>query len=138
MEEEKVLKTLRERFEKEPFAKKFGIEIIELKNGYASVSMDVKPDMDNIFNMAHGGAVFSVIDAAFELAGNSSGVMSVALSMNVSYTRAAGAGDVLKAEAIEANSTRRTGLFEKQPYMPSIATSRSFQGSGHLQLPTGL
>jgi acyl-CoA thioesterase len=110
--DDKVIEVLRERFENEPYAKKFGIKIIDLKEGYSLVEMAVTGDMDNIFNMAHGGAVFSVIDAAFELAGNSGGVVSVALSMNVSYTRPAKAGDILQAEAKETNSTRKTGLYE--------------------------
>jgi acyl-CoA thioesterase len=108
----RVLEVLRQRFEQEPYAKKFGIKIIDLKEGYSLVEMVVAEDMENIFNMAHGGAVFSVIDAAFELAGNSGGDISVALSMNVSYTRPAKAGDTLRAEAIETNSTRKTGLYE--------------------------
>ena len=62
-----VLEVLRERFESEPYAKKFGIKIIDLKEGYSLVEMEVTPDMDNIFNMAHGGAVFSVIDGLLYL-----------------------------------------------------------------------
>jgi acyl-CoA thioesterase len=107
-----VLKVLRERFQEEPYARKFGIKILDLKVGYALVEMQIREDMENIFNMAHGGAIFSLMDAAFELAGNSGGVVSVALNMSTTYTRPAKTGDVLKAEARETNSTRRTGLYD--------------------------
>jgi len=112
MDEEKVLAVLRERFEAEPYAKRFGISLLELETGKAVVEMRVTEEMNNIFEMAHGGAVFSLVDAAFELAGNSRGMVSVALSMNVSYTYPAKAGDTLRAEAVETNSTRKTGLYE--------------------------
>lgn len=107
-----AIKVLKEQFAKERYARNFGISIIDLKEGYALVEMVVTEDMENIFSMAHGGAIFSVIDAAFELAGNSGGIVSVALNMNVSYTAPAKVGDTLRAEAKEANSTRKTGLYE--------------------------
>jgi len=47
--------------------------------------MTFTPDMENMFGMAHGGAIFSLIDAAFEVASNSHGTMAVALNMNVYY-----------------------------------------------------
>ncbi len=112
MDEEKVIAVLRERFENEAYAKKFGISLVELKTGKAVVEMCVTEDMNNIFDMAHGGAVFSIIDAAFELAGNSRGIISVALNMNISYTYPAKAGDILRGEAVETNSTRKTGLYD--------------------------
>lgn len=107
-----IIDSLMVRFKSEPFARLFGIRIIELENGRALVEMDIKPDMENIFNMAHGGAVFALIDSAFELAGNSGGIISVALNMEIAYTKTAKAGDRLRAEAVEINTTRKTGLYD--------------------------
>ncbi len=107
-----VIEILKERFEAEPFAKKLGIRLLELKEGYALVEMKVSEEHENIFGYAHGGAIFALIDAAFELASNSRGIVSVALSMNVTYTSPAKQGDVLRAEAREINTTRKTGLYE--------------------------
>ncbi len=107
-----VIEILKERFEAEPFAKKLGIRLLELKEGYALVEMKVREEHENIFGYAHGGAIFALIDAAFELASNSRGIVSVALSMNVTYTSPAKRGDVLQAEAREINTTRKTGLYE--------------------------
>jgi len=39
-------------------------------------------------------------------------MVSVALSMSVTYTSPAKRGDVLQGEAREINTTRRTGLYE--------------------------
>ncbi len=111
---EKEIQALKGRFGKEPYAKKLGIKIIEIGEGYAYVEMKVTEQMGNIFGMAHGGALFSLIDAAFELAGNSRGVVSVALNMSVTYTYPARPGDVLRAKTKEINLTRKTGLYEIQ------------------------
>ncbi len=107
-----VIETLKERFEAEPFARGLGIRLLELKEGFARVEMEVKEEHENIFGYAHGGAIFALIDAAFELAGNSRGEVSVALNMNVTYTSPAKRGDLLRAEAKEVNTTRKTGLYE--------------------------
>jgi acyl-CoA thioesterase len=111
MNQEKVIESLKERFREEPFARKFGIRIVDLEPGRAVVEAEITADMENIFGMAHGGAVFALIDAAFELAGNSEGTMSVALNMSIAYTQAVRRGDVIRAEAREVHTTRKTGLY---------------------------
>ncbi len=107
-----VIKILKERFEVEPFARKMGINLKDIKEGYALVEMKVREEHENIFSYVHGGATFALINAAFELAGNSHGTVSVALSMNITYTSPAKQGDVLRAEVKEINTTRRTGLYD--------------------------
>jgi len=96
----------------EPFAQKFGIRLVELKSGYSRVEMSFTPDMENIFGMAHGGAIFALIDTAFETACNSHGTMAVALNVTVNYLAAASPGVKLIAEAREVNLTRKTGNYE--------------------------
>jgi len=96
----------------EPFAQKFGIRLVELKAGYSRVEMNFTADMENIFRMAHGGAIFALIDTAFETACNSHGTMAVALNVTVNYLAAASPGVKLIAEAREVNLTRKTGNYE--------------------------
>ena len=98
--------------EQEPFAGKFNLQLIGLEEGYSKVSMVFTPDMENIFGMAHGGALFALIDEAFETAGNSHGTIAVALNMNISYLAPASPGSTLTAEAKEVNRTNRTALYE--------------------------
>jgi acyl-CoA thioesterase len=100
------------QFEDEPFGKKMGIRLLEVDDGYARVGMHFTPDMENMFGMAHGGAIFSLMDAAFEVASNSHGTMAVALSMNINYLASPAAGTKLIAEAKEINKTRRTAAYE--------------------------
>jgi len=107
-----ALARLRARCKKEPFPGLLGIEVEEVKPGYARVSMQFKPEMQNIFGMLHGGAVFSLLDEAFQLACNARGEVAVAQQVNTYFLAAASPGAHLVAEAKELNATRKTALYE--------------------------
>jgi acyl-CoA thioesterase len=96
----------------EPFARKLDLKLIDLQEGYAKVGMFFTADMENIFGMAHGGALFALIDEAFEIASNSHGTMAVALNMNVNYIATPAKGSYLTAEAKEFNKTRKTATYD--------------------------
>jgi len=98
--------------DREPFAKKFGLRLIDLQEGYSRVEMRFTPDMENIMGMAHGGALFALIDEAFETASNSHGTIAVALNMNITYLSSPAAGSLLTAEAQEVNKTQRTATYD--------------------------
>jgi acyl-CoA thioesterase len=110
--DETVRKALFKRVNEEPFARKMKLKLIELEAGYSVVEMTFTKDMENIFGMAHGGAVFALIDEAFETAGNSHGTVAVALNMNITYTAAPASGARLRAVAKEVNLTRRTATYD--------------------------
>lgn len=100
------------RVAKEPFAEKFGLRLIEIGAGYSRIEMDFTPDMENMFGMAHGGALFALIDEAFETASNSHGTLAVALNMNVSFVAPPAPGSTLVAEAVEIALTRKTATYD--------------------------
>jgi len=110
--DERVREAIFRQVEKEPFRKKFGMKLVALDEGYSRVKMTFTPDMENIFGMAHGGALFALMDEAFETASNSHGTMAVALMMNVTYLSSPSPGSDLAAEAKELNLTNRTALYE--------------------------
>ena len=95
----------------EPYAKTLGLRCCEVRSGYARVEMDVTPAMTNLFGLAHGGAVFSLLDEAFQLACNSHGVSAYALNVSVTYVKGAFPGDHLIAEAKEIALTRKTATY---------------------------
>jgi acyl-CoA thioesterase len=74
--------------------------------------MIVTQEMENMFGIAHGGALFALIDEAFETASNSHGTVAVALSMMVNYIAPAAVGSKLTAEAREFSRTRRTANYD--------------------------
>mgnify|MGYP000893593288 CR=1 FL=1 len=110
--DKKVKQAIFAQIEKEPFGKKFGLTLVDVQDGSARVEMRFTPDMENMFGMAHGGAIFSLMDAAFEVASNSHGTMAVALSMNIHYLASPAKGALLTAEAREINKTKRTAAYD--------------------------
>ncbi len=110
--DEKVKTAIYKAVEAEPFAKKFGLALTALEEGFSRVEMTFTPDMENIFGMAHGGALFALIDEAFETASNSHGTMAVALNMNITYVSSPAPGSRLIAEAKEFSRTSKTASYE--------------------------
>jgi acyl-CoA thioesterase len=111
MMDERVKETIFKKVETEPFAQKFGIRLLDLQEGYSKVEMKLTPDMENLFGMAHGGALFALIDEAFETASNSHGTLAVALNMNITYISPPSPTSRLIAEAREFSRTQRTAVY---------------------------
>ncbi|MBW1979667.1 MAG: PaaI family thioesterase [Deltaproteobacteria bacterium] len=109
--EQTALSRLRRHIQQEPYAASLGIKLRQLEQGRAVVEMTCTAAMENIFQMTHGGAIFSLIDEAFQAACNSHGTVAVALNINVTYHRAAVQGCTLLAEAREVHRTRRTASY---------------------------
>jgi acyl-CoA thioesterase len=109
--ESKVFETLAERVTQEPYAQLLGLKLKEVSEGYALVEMTFREEMRNILGNTHGGAIFSLIDEAFEIASNSHGTVAVALNMNVTYVAPPSPGGVLQAEAKEISLTPRTATY---------------------------
>lgn len=103
-----MIRTVKE----EPFARKLNLELVDIDDGYSVVEMTFTRDVENIFGMAHGGAIFGLIDEAFETAANSHGTVAVALNMNITYTAAPAPGSRLRATARELNLTPRTATYD--------------------------
>ena len=108
----KIKKAIFKQVEREPFAQKFGLTLIDLNEGYSKVEMIFTQDMENIFTMAHGGTLFAIIDEAFETASNSHGTVAVALNMNITYISSPLKGCKLVAEAKELNLTNKTANYD--------------------------
>ena len=110
--DEKLKEAILRKIEKEPFAQKFGIKLLELDEGYSKVEMTFTPDMENFLGMAHGGALFALIDEAFETASNSHGTVAVALNMNITFIASPTPMSRVTAEAREFSRTQRTAVYD--------------------------
>ena len=110
---EDILKVVFEKINAEDsFARQIGMRLIELRPGFARASLSVTGAILNMYQMAHGGAIFSVADQACEAAGNSFGVPAVALQNNLHFITAGRSGDILEATAKVTNRSSRIGLIE--------------------------
>ena len=106
----------------------WGIEIEEVREGYARIAMIVREDMLNGHEIAHGGMIFALADTAFAYACNSRNVSTVAQQASIVFLAQAKAGERLVAEAREQALSGRSGV-----YAVTVATSEGgkiaeFQG----------
>ena len=111
--DQKVRNAIFNAVEKEPFAKALKVNLVELERGYSMVEMKYDPaNMNNIYERAHGGALFGLIDEAFETASQTDGTIAVALNVNVTYVSSPQAGANLRAEAKRVSQTKKTSGYD--------------------------
>ena len=111
--DQKVRDAIFHAVEKEPFAKAMQIRLVELELGFSIVEMIYNPThMNNIFERAHGGALFALIDEAFATASQTDGTIAVALNVNVTYVSSPKAGVRLRAEANRVSRTKKTAGYD--------------------------
>lgn len=99
--------------EAEPLARLFEMQLKKLELGYSVVEMTYDPArMDNIYRRAHGGAVYALIDEAFETSCQTHGSIAVALNVNVTYVASPEPGVRLRAESREKSLTKKTATYD--------------------------
>jgi acyl-CoA thioesterase len=79
------------------------IKILEVKDGYAKMSMTIAKEHTNIHGFTHGGIIFSLADCAFAELTNFGSTKAVAVQVSINFIRPTQAGDTLTAEATRAS-----------------------------------
>ncbi|WP_265109823.1 hydroxyphenylacetyl-CoA thioesterase PaaI [Halosolutus halophilus] len=103
---------IRNHIESDPYCETLGIDLVDLKPGVARTRLEITDDLTNFHGTPHGGAIYSLADAAFAAASNADGETAVALETNISYLEAVEVGTVLTATAEETHDGGRTAEFE--------------------------
>lgn len=111
------------------FSQWLGIKVLEIKEGYSKITMTLRPEMLNGFDVIHGGITFSFADSAFAFACNNRNNLSFAMDVSISFTKAAYPGDVLVAEAREIHNGRSTGVYLISVYNQNQQTVALFKGT---------
>jgi acyl-CoA thioesterase len=93
------------------FSRWLGIEVTEIKPGYAELKMTIRDDMANGFGVSHGGVAFSLADSALAFASNSYGRVALALENNISFVKKVMPGDTLTAKTEELSLGRRIAVY---------------------------
>lgn len=93
------------------FSQWLGIEVVDIKPGYAKLEMQVRQEMVNGFNVTHGGIAFSLADSALAFASNSYGRVALALENNISFMKKVMPGEKLTAETEELSIGRRIAVY---------------------------
>ena len=98
-------------YERDAFSQWLGIELLKVREGYAKVSMTVRPEMTNGFQIAHGGITYSLADSCLAFASNSHGRHAVSIETSISHTKAVLPGDFLMAESKLENLSGKLGIY---------------------------
>jgi len=104
--------------EKDTFAHKLGIEILEAEEGRSHVTMPLNRDTANALGNVHGGVIFSIADFAFATACNSEGVLSVAIESSIQYLAPCLSEGRLEAKGMKIGETRRLGFYRIEVFPP--------------------
>ncbi len=111
--DQRVRSAIIEATKREPYARALKMELVDLADGYSDVRMIYDPEkMNNIYSRAHGGAIYALIDEAFETAGQTDGTIAVAMNVNVTYVSSPEPGQQLRAEAQRVSQTRKTASYD--------------------------
>jgi len=88
----------------------WGLEIEEVREDYARVSMVVRADMLNGHGFAHGGMIFALADSAFAYVCNGDNQASMAAQASIVFLDKVKQGETLIAEAVEVAREGRAGV----------------------------
>jgi len=110
--DQRIRSAIFERVRDEAYARKLEMRLVELDPGHAVVEMNPQEDITNIHGMTHGGAIFSVIDEAFQASCNSYGTIAVALNVTVTYHNPPDGKGRLVAESTEIHRSRKTATYD--------------------------
>lgn len=92
--------SLKEMFLKDSFAVGAGVELLEVREGYAKARMLVTKKHLNACGVCHGGALFTLADFAFAAVANSRKNITLSLNAQITFLHAV-SGGYLYAEATE-------------------------------------
>ncbi|GLY33263.1 hydroxyphenylacetyl-CoA thioesterase PaaI [Kineosporia sp. NBRC 101731] len=89
-----------------------GMRLESVAPGRAVMSMLVRPDMTNGYQICHGGLIAAVADTAFAAACNTYGDVTVAAGFDITFLESARLGDDLEARAEERARRGRSGVYD--------------------------
>jgi len=93
------------------FSQWLGVDVLEVREGYAQIKMTVREEMLNGHRVAHGGISFSLADSAFAFASNSHGQKAVSIETSINHIKPIFAGDELIATAEKESISKSLGQY---------------------------
>ncbi len=99
-------------YERDRASMGMGIQLGEIRPGYARMTMPVRTDMLNGHQTCHGGYIFALADSAFAFACNSHNQNTVGAGCTIDYLAPGRLEDVLTAEAVEQSLAGKSGIYD--------------------------
>lgn len=129
-------------FRNDRASKGLGMQVTAISPGHATVTMAVREDMLNGFDICHGGFITTLADSAFAFACNSYDELTVASGFSVDIVAPARLGDRLTATASEQSLTGRLGVYDVVVTRDDGSTialfrGRSYRMKGRSAVPAG-
>lgn len=84
--------TIYEFLKQDKYAEYSGVELLEVKSGYAKTRMMIRPEHLNGAGVCQGGAIFTLADLAFAAAANSHAQLTLSINSSINFFRAESEG----------------------------------------------
>ena len=107
----KIMEKYKEFFKADRFASNAGVELLEVRPGFAKARMQVTEEHLNAGGVCQGGALFTLADLAFAAVANSRDQLTLSINANITFIRSVKEGYVY-AEAIEVFNHHRIPFIE--------------------------
>lgn len=118
-------------FAQDHAAQSLAMQVTRIAPGEATVTMVVRADMLNGFQICHGGMVTTLADTAFAYACNSFNELTVASGLTIDLLAASHEGDVLTARATQAWQAGRSGVYDVEVRNQRDDRIALFRGRSH-------
>lgn len=89
-----------------------GMEVQVIEPGRSVVTMKIRTDMLNGFDVTHGGLIFSLADTAFAIACNEDERVTLAAGADIAFLRPVHLGSTLTATAVRKVRQGRSGIYD--------------------------
>ena len=89
------------------FARGIGVQLTEIRLGYARAEVTVEEHHLNGAGVCQGGVLFTLADLAFAAVANSRGILTLGISNTITMLKSAQLGDRLTAECHEVHNHHR-------------------------------
>jgi acyl-CoA thioesterase len=119
---QKHLEIVKRQFDRDSYAKSLGIVLDKLTDDAIQMHMELREDMLNLFKRPHGGAIYSLADAAFSVLGNNNNNLAVALDCSITFNASPDPGTILIVEGETLSTTSRTAAYLFKVYMEKEGT----------------
>ncbi|WP_426336448.1 hydroxyphenylacetyl-CoA thioesterase PaaI [Pseudoduganella sp. R-31] len=107
------------------------MKLVEIRPGYARMTMPVRSDMLNGHQTCHGGFIFALADSAFAFACNSHNHTTVGAGCTIDYLAPGRMDDLLTAEAVERTLVGKTGIYDVTVSNQEGKMIATFRGKSH-------
>ena len=101
----------REVVGEDPMARHLGITVLEVKEGFARLGVEVKPEYLNALGRAHGIIIYALADQAIAVASNTGDDSAMVLESKINFLNGVPAGACLEAVATPVMKKRTIALW---------------------------